>query len=303
VSLQLRQLPWDFDTTVPFQWNPTNPRFGLLVNSISFSAIPFERYMVAAIREAGPLITDPAIAREADLFLRQEAIHARAHRGHVHALIEQYPGLQETADAVAADYDALFECESLEFHLAFAADIEATFTPVFKMLLDNRATLFEPGDDRVASLLLWHFSEEIEHRSSALRIYEHVVGKPWYRLQMFPRVFRHVSGISAKVFAGFDEHVPVTERLVSLAPRRLDLRALVGRRTRRESHRGDPYPTAYERVPRSQLAAMLWRLALSQVPNHDPEHQPLPAFAGEWFDAYEAGRDVTHWYGSAAAAC
>ncbi len=44
------------------------------------------------------------------------------------------------------------------------------------MMLDNEETLFRPGDDRVASLFLWHFVEEVEHRSSALMIYDAVVG-------------------------------------------------------------------------------------------------------------------------------
>jgi hypothetical protein len=52
----------------------------------------------------------------------------------------------------------------LEFRLAYIADTEATFTPAFKLMLDNEATFFQPGDDRVASLFLWHFVEEVEHR-------------------------------------------------------------------------------------------------------------------------------------------
>ncbi len=45
--------------------------------------------------------------------------------------------------------------------LAYVADTEATFTPSFKLMLDNEKTLFRPGDDRVASLFLWHFVEEV----------------------------------------------------------------------------------------------------------------------------------------------
>lgn len=55
-------------------------------------------------------------------------------------------------------------------------------------MLDNEAVLFRPGDERVASLFLWHFVEEVEHRSSALLIYGAVVGRLWYRLQVVPAV-------------------------------------------------------------------------------------------------------------------
>ena len=44
-------------------------------------------------------------------------------------------------------------------------------------MLDNEKTLFRPGDDRVASLFLWHFVRG-RHRSSALVIYDAVVGSP-----------------------------------------------------------------------------------------------------------------------------
>ena len=85
-----------------------------------------------------------------------------------------------------ASFDHVTATKPLEFRLAYVADLEATFTPSFKMLLDNEETLFRPGDDRVASLFMWHFVEEVEHRSSALVIYDAVVGEPWYRIRALP---------------------------------------------------------------------------------------------------------------------
>ena len=117
---------------------------------------------------AAPHSPIAAVAEEADLFVRQEAQHARAHRAHAKAMIAQYPGLEETYAAANAAYDELLEREDVEFHLAYIANLEATFTPLFKMVLDNRHELFDGSDERVGTLLLWHFVEEIEHRSSAL---------------------------------------------------------------------------------------------------------------------------------------
>ena len=51
------------------------------------------------------------------------------------------------------------------------ANLEATFTPMFKVILDHRESLFGGGDARVASLMMWHFVEEIERRSSGLLLY------------------------------------------------------------------------------------------------------------------------------------
>ena len=88
-----------------------------------------------------------------------------------------------------AAYDDLTATTPVKYRLAYIADLEATFTPTFTMMLNNADTLFAPGDDRVASLFLWHFVEEIEHRSSALIIYDAVVGDPWYRMRIAPSVF------------------------------------------------------------------------------------------------------------------
>ena len=221
-DLEIRRIPFVFDETVPFQWNPTNPEFGITMNTVSIIAIAFEKYIVAATRQALPLLEDnPEVAAEADAFLRQEAQHARAHRLHMRALIAQYPGLQQTLDEAVASYDRLLEKKPLKFHLAYIAALEASFTPNFKMMLDNRDVLFAPGDTRVASLFEWHFVEEVEHRSSALVVYEALVPNKWYRLQVAPYAFAHVFGLAGQIARGFADHVPIEDTLVD--PRRLDV--------------------------------------------------------------------------------
>ena len=84
-DLTVRSPKFHIDETVPFQWQPANPSFGLFGNVFTFLAIAFERYIVSATRQAEPRFTNPAIAEEADLFVRQEAQHARAHRAHAKA--------------------------------------------------------------------------------------------------------------------------------------------------------------------------------------------------------------------------
>lgn len=307
-DLQIRRVPFRFDESTPYQWLPANPDFGHLLNGIAVIAVAFETYIVSVVREAFDRITDAGVAEEADAFLRQEAQHARAHRLHLRALAAQHPGVKSVLDDAVAGYDALLDAEPLEFHLAYIADLEATFTPLFTMMLNNRAALFEPGDDRVASLFLWHFVEEIEHRSSALRIYDAVVGRPWYRLRVMPRVFGHAEGVFTGIMAGFDAHVPPEDLMVStrrVMSTAMWLREVAGRvpGLRRMAARApeDAYPTAFGAVPSGDLARMAWRLALSQVPGHRPAREPLPAFADEWLAGYESGRDVTRWFASTAA--
>ena len=301
--LQVRSIPFRFGDDTPFQWNPANPFFGFAMNCLSFIAPPFERYMVTAVHQAMPRIDDPAVAAEADAFLRQEALHARAHRDHVAALTDQYPGLAEVSAEIERRFDHLLETRSLAFHLAYAADVEATFTPMFNVWLRHRDSLFDNGDPRVASLFLWHLVEEVEHRNSAYVIYNAVVPDRWYRLWMMPTIFSHMLGCSGVAFRGFDAHVPFEVRRAparELALGWAEIRAKLSGLWRFSSQQRTPeYPDQFATIPRMELLRMVYRLVRSQHPRHSPETEQTPPFADEWIAEYDRGRDVVDWYGGA----
>jgi hypothetical protein len=164
--------------------------------------------------------------------------------------------------------------------------------------------MFRPGDDRVASLLLWHMVEEVEHRSSALIIYNAVVGRRLYRLRILPSVLRHIMGTLLPIYVdGVNTHVPDEDRVLNLRVMsvawriREQLHSLMGRNRSGRSFT----PPMLKAVDRKDKRQALRGLILSQNPYCDPANEALPSFAGEWFDRYERGDDVTHWYGSQAA--
>ena len=271
-DLKIRKIPFEFDG-VEFIWNPSNPAFSLMINQISFWVLGLEKYFCLAMKDADPLIKDPAVREEARLFKVQEAQHSICHKRHVHALIDRYPGLQNTLDKVIASYDELYEKEELKFHLAYAGGLEATFTPHFKMIIDNRNTLFREGDARVASLNLWHFCEEIEHRSSALIVYNDVVGSFWYRMMVFPKVRKHIASCFSMMKRDFKNHVSdIPDAAFTEDP--------------------------LKKVPFLQRLDRFYGVLQSQMPWHDPEQQPLPNWSHKWFAHYEAGEDMTQFYGN-----
>jgi len=301
-DLQIRKIEFRFDDTTPFQWLPSHPKFGLMANAISIMAIAFEKFIVTNTRAAIPLIDDPAAAQEAEAFLRQEAQHAKNHRRHVAALVRQYPGLQETVDAAHEAFDRLVETRSLEFRLAYTADLESTFTPLFKVMLDHADELFRPGDDRVASLFLWHFVEEVEHRSSALIVCDAVVKNRYYRTRIARTVFRHVLQVYRDILEGFETHVPEPDRRAqyrNVSPDGMRREEIVARLPLRSSWRsrlGIFPPSTFAPASNREMLLMACRLLLSQLPRHRPARQPLPRFAATWMEHYAAGRDVTRWY-------
>jgi predicted metal-dependent hydrolase len=291
-ALKVRKLRWSFDEAVPFQWNRANPRFCLAMNSLSFFAPGFERYIVKATRMAMGEISDAATQEEAAAFLRQEALHAAAHREHTAALVRQHPGLQTVLEEVDARFDRLLQTRPLRYHLAYIADIEATFTPMFDLMLRHRDTLFDNGDRRVAPLFLWHLVEEVEHRCSAQLVYDAVVPSPWYRLRVLPSVFHHMLACTNVIFRGFDQHVPAADQGT-------DARSMiVGPSTLGTLFRRDRsgVPPQFPAASWQEIAVLLYRLARSQRPGHSPATERTPPFADEWLDAYDAGRDVVNWY-------
>ncbi|HET9731220.1 MAG TPA: metal-dependent hydrolase [Acidimicrobiales bacterium] len=281
-DLQVRQLPFTFDG-VEFLWNPANPAFSVFVNCISFWVIGLERYLVRIMKDADAHITDPRVRREARIFTQQEAVHSKAHRRHVKALIDRYPRLQAAVDSTVAHYDELYDGQDLRYHLAYAAALEGTFTPVFGMLIDCRDTLFREGDARVASLCLWHFCEEIEHRSSAVMVYDHVVGDHLYKMRVFPSVVTHVERGFESLLRQFREHVPGESEAEHYGTK---LTRILG-------GRANPLAT----VPVHQRLRVAWRATASILGNYDHDHQPTPAWADTWFAHYDRGDDMTRFYG------
>lgn len=302
-ELIIRKIPWEFDESVPFLWQPANPNFSMFCNAFTFIAVPFEKYIIAALRKAQDrLDEDPEVASEAAAFLRQEAQHASAHRKHMLALIARYPDLERAYEGATKAYDDLVEQQPVEFHAAYVANLEATFTPLFKLVLDNRAALFGGGDVRVASLMAWHFVEEIEHRSSGLILCRKLNPNPWYRTRLIKQTFRHVAAMAADIGAVIDEVVPEADRVVSakalLSGGGITGGDLLNRMIPWRRNRPQSVPGIFDDVPTMDMVKMVVRLAMSQTPYHDPADQPLPEWADTWMREYDRGADMTTFFGT-----
>jgi predicted metal-dependent hydrolase len=273
-DLKIRRIPFNFDG-VDFVWNQDDPAFAITMNKVSFFAVGFEKYICQAMNDAEPLIRDPQVLREARDFRAQEGIHSHAHRKHAKALIARYPGLQMALDRSIELFDELYEKQDLKYHLAYVGGLESIFTPSFRLMLDNRETLFAKGDTRVASLFLWHFCEEIEHRSSGLMVYDHVYGEYIYRVRRFRGFMQHVGTVIEAITNEFRKQFPTLpeEWFTSYSNHKLPL---IGK-----------------------LRSMLG-ITLSQMPWHNPEHQTLPDYFREWVDRFDRGEDMTRTYGAGA---
>lgn len=272
--LKVRQINFPFRDDMPFQCNPHNLHWSNFVNFITLIAPGFERYFIKAIRQALPLIRDPAVKADAELFCQQEAQHSRQHLAHMKVLAAHYPGLDAVREEVTASYERLFERETIAFHLSYAASVELCFGPLASFLIQHRDALFKGGDPTVASFLLWHLVEEFEHRNSAIDAYNAVVGSHVYRVRSVVGVARHLAEIANIVRKGFEQHIPAGALPVPAG----DVSKLF---------RGTP---VWDQL------CLAGNLLCTLLPYHNPNNIHQPDWVTQWFTDEAAGVDMTAYY-------
>lgn len=141
-------------------------------------AMPYlEPYLIQSMREARPKITDPVLQRDLDLYIIQEATHSKQHKKFNKTIRDAgYTSVARIEHTLANDYKKLALTRSLRFNLAYAEGFESMALAIGHMLIEDREHLFRHSDSNVASLVLWHFVEEIEHKNVAFNVFNHLYG-------------------------------------------------------------------------------------------------------------------------------
>ena len=181
--MTLRRVPFSYAQRASMHWNEAAPEFSQIVNAASLAMPYLEPYLIATMRKARSRITDTALAAELDLYCGQKAAHYRQHRIFNDTLKQHaYDAIASIETQLAADYARLGDEKSLAFNLAYAEGFESMALAIGHMLIEDREYFFRGSDSSVASLVLWHFVEEIEHKNVAFDVFEHVVGGYFWRI-------------------------------------------------------------------------------------------------------------------------
>jgi hypothetical protein len=147
-------------------------------------------------------------------------------------------------------------------------------------------------------LFIWHFVEEIEHRTSALLVYDAVHDSYAYRVRTIGGVVKHVSELLSIICTGFQRHVPKEDggEFGCLIPNGLSVRAI--RDAIKAAHElTRPGQGTYAGVPRREVLGMLAGLVRSQGPRHNPKYEKLPELADRWFKKYDENPKIAaRWY-------
>ncbi len=152
---------------------------------VAFSlTMPYlEPYLIRTYRKVAGEITDAGLATDVKEFIGQEAQHFQNHR-RVNEMIKGQLGAEVAAKLEAvegrldADYRRFSASKPRRFNLVYAEGFEAmTCAMAITMFAEAESGERAPaGSGTWQELWAWHAAEEIEHRTVAFDVYEHLEG-------------------------------------------------------------------------------------------------------------------------------
>jgi len=181
----VRRLLIDLDTPPPRHWCGGDAFRTAWFNALSMSFPVGEQFFIDAVRQGAATLPpearvqfEPAIKG----FIGQEATHRR-----IHALFNDHlarQGLVNRWDARALRRLKRLEGVDLRIWVGATAATEHFTAILAEHLLSDRSSLVG-AEPRLATLWLWHASEETEHRSTAFDLYRAMGGNEEWRLRLF----------------------------------------------------------------------------------------------------------------------
>lgn len=187
--IQPRRVEFDW-TNTPLEWIPGQPFASHFINEINMLLPGGEFWFCRVYNQALPYVTDDKLREDVQAFIRQEAMHARAHGGAIVEYLNQH-GVE--TDSCTAREDWLFETllsdaplgvpvprllqkRWLVFRLGVIAAIEHMTCVLGQYALENETWDGAGADEVLLDLLRWHGAEEVEHRCVAFDMYTHLGG-------------------------------------------------------------------------------------------------------------------------------
>ncbi len=154
-----------------------------------------EPYLIRTMGQALPHIRDAKLKGELKRFCAQEGEHFKQHakaNDIIRALSPAYEALRPLEVELDAEFKAFTKDKPLKFNLAYAEGFESMTSAMSRAQLE--VGLYDRTDSPLAQLGKWHIMEELEHRSVAFDVYEHVVGSWFYRMRMSLWAQKHYMG-------------------------------------------------------------------------------------------------------------
>ncbi|MDZ4299139.1 MAG: metal-dependent hydrolase [Moraxellaceae bacterium] len=184
-----RKVQFDWAET-PLEWIPGQPFASHFINEINMILPAGEFWFCRLYNKALPYVTDDKLRDDIQMFIRQEAMHARAHGGAIAEYLKAH-GIETERNTKIMEWlfedlladnplgvktPKLLEKRWLVFRLGIIAAVEHMTCVLGNYALDNTKWDEVGADPVLLDLLRWHGAEEVEHRSVAFDLYQHLGG-------------------------------------------------------------------------------------------------------------------------------
>lgn len=184
-DITVRKIRFEFDGPIDFDVDDEALASMLPLLGLSMTMPYLEPYLIRTMKVAIESISDPGLVEDARRFSQQEGHHFRNHalfnnqirRQFDDATADKLRGIEADLDA---DYHRFTKTETLKFNLAYAEGFEAMTCAAALASAEHGAL----GDGMMpgGEIWPWHMAEEIEHRTVAFDVYQHLVGSYFYRI-------------------------------------------------------------------------------------------------------------------------
>lgn len=229
-QIKARRVQFDFKNT-PLHWIPNDPFASHFLNIAHLLLPAGELWFCRTFNQALPYVTDPQLRADVEGFIRQEAVHSRSHA----KVLDDYfthHGIQLEQHLERVDWlferllgDAplglnfvqgrLFYKPWLIIRVGVIACIEHFTGVVGQWSVEN--TSLDHADPVMTDLFRWHLAEEVEHRTVAFELFEHLCGNQlgFYisRQALMVAVIPVILKVAADGFRHMTEQDPTSEYL------------------------------------------------------------------------------------------
>jgi predicted metal-dependent hydrolase len=166
-------------------WAMNDPTASYFTLGLSLYLPYLEPYIIKALRRGAADVRDDSIRETIDKFCRQEAQRYKQHQ-RFNELIRarDYPGLDAIENQARHDFERFLAEKPLKFNVGFVEGFESYTTQGAAASLNSGVFNRKDVDQKFADLFRWHLTEEIEHRTVAFDVWEHLYGDYVYRVKM-----------------------------------------------------------------------------------------------------------------------
>lgn len=183
-DMTVRRMEFGFQPSMDLVFIKDDPEMSFMFLG-AWMMLPYlEPFLIRTMRDALPHVRDAKLKDDLKRFCAQEGEHFKQHakaNDLIRSLHPSYEALLPLEKELDQELKGFTKNKPLKFKLAYAEGFESMTSAMSRAQFE--VGLYDRTDSPLADLAKWHVMEELEHRSVAFDVYEHVVGSWFYRMK------------------------------------------------------------------------------------------------------------------------